>query len=261
MMKTLATRYPLLFATSATLAGVLGMLWPFWLPGLSTTLQVVLARVTIVLIAIGLLSGLHWWREAGFGRPASWRVILPYIPLALLAVLPLGLLFISGIKVTDPNLILLGAFNFLCGAFIEEAIFRGVVFRALLPGGLWRATLLGATIFATAHLAGLAVGADPAAVAAQWAYTWLFGFAAIAPLARTRNIWPLVVIHFVLNYSSFLQSGDMFNRTTPTLAGLIVPIILTALPAAYGFWLMPWNKRPDSSHSQPAAGAPVGQRG
>ena len=108
---------------------------------------------------MSLLTTLHWWREAGFVKLTSWRVTLPYLPLACLWVLPaLSSLILGGARVTDLDMILLACASYLAGAFIEEAIFRGVVLRALLPGGLLRANLLAATLFATVHLAGLAAG-------------------------------------------------------------------------------------------------------
>jgi hypothetical protein len=101
-----------------------------------------------------------------------------------------------------------------------------------------RANLLAATIFATAHLPGMLVGADPAASVAQWAYTWCFGFAAVAALAYARNIWPLVIIHAGANFASYLITGDHLNTARPTLADALSQVILLALPALFGFWLV-----------------------
>lgn len=239
LMKAFATRYPFLFAAAVSLTGVLSMLWPFWVPGLSTTTQILLARVSVLVIAVGLLTTLHWWREAGFVKLSSWRVTLPYLPLACLWVLPSLLSLITGgVRVTDLGLILFGCASYLAGAFFEEAIFRGVVLRALLPGGLLRANLLAATLFATVHLAGLAVGADPTAAALQWAYTWLFGFAAVAALAYARNIWPLVVIHFLANYCGYLASGDFFNTAAVTPSQILMAMIIMTPATLYGFWLL-----------------------
>jgi hypothetical protein len=159
-----------------------------------------------------------------------------------------------GIQVTAPGPILLAFVVFLLGGFMEEAIFRGVILRALLPGGLLRANLLAATIFATAHLAGLAVGADPAAAALQWVYTWLFGFAAVAALTYARNLWPLVIIHSLVNFGSYLMSGDYFNTARPTVGDAIGVVILMAVPAAAGWWLLRRaSRRGDEGSGLPGA--------
>ncbi len=238
-MKAFAARYPFLFAAVVSLAGVLSMLWPFWVPELLTTTQILLARVSGLVVAVGLLITLHWWREAGFVELTSWRVTLPYLPLACLWLLPnLSSLIVGGARVTDIGMILLGCASYLGGAFVEEAIYRGVVLRALLPGGLLRANLLAATLFATVHLAGLAVGADPTAAALQWAYAWLFGFAAVAALAYARNLWPLVVIHFLANYCGYLASGDFFNTSAVTVSQILMAMIIVTPATLYGFWLL-----------------------
>jgi membrane protease YdiL (CAAX protease family) len=238
-MKALVSRQPLLFALSAALAAVLSQIWPFWIPGLTLTARLILARTSVAIVAVGLLTMLHWWREVGLGWPESARAALPYLPLAIVWSVPvlLGIAF-SGIRVTAFGPILLALIVFMLGGFMEEAIFRGVILRALLPGGLLRANFWAATIFATAHLAGLAVGADPAASALQWVSTWLFGFAAVAALSCARNLWPLVIIHGLVNFGNYLITGDYFKTSRPTIAEAVVVVILMAVPAAAGWWLL-----------------------
>ena len=238
-MKAFATRYPFLFAAAVSLTGMLSVSWPLFVPGLSITAQILLARVSGLVVAVSLLTTLHWWREVGFVKLTSWRVTLPYLPLACLWVLPaLSGLIVGGARVTDLGMILFGCASYLVGAFVEEAIFRGVVLRALLPGGLLRANLLAATLFATVHLAGLAAGADPTASAAQWAYAWLFGFTAVAALAYTRNIWPLVAIHFLTNYCGYLASGSFFNTAAVTLPQILMAMVIVTPAVLYSFWLL-----------------------
>lgn len=238
-MKAIVSRQPLLVALAAALAAVLCQLWPFWIPGLTLAARLILARTSVMVVAVGLLTMLHWWRKVGLSWPARWRVILPYLPLALVWLVPvLFSLAASGLRVVAPGPILLAGFVFLLGAFMEEAIFRGVILRVFLSGGLLRANLLSATVFATAHLAGLVVGADPAASALQWIATWLFGFAAVAALTYAGNLWPLVLIHALVNFGNYLVTGDYFNTSRPTVSEAVAVIALMAVPAAFGWWLL-----------------------
>ncbi len=240
-MKNFAVRVPFVFGILVSLAAVLGQVWPLWLPGLSQNLQVVAARVTDLLIAIVLLSLLGWWREAGFIRFESWRILLPYLPLILVDLLILGLLFTSSpIQVTDPAMILFGLASFAVGGFVEEALFRGVVLRAFLPGGLMKAALLSAIVFSLAHLPNLLVGQSLGATALQLVRTFLVGFAFVAPLAYTRNIWPLVILHMVINFSSFLASGNitLIFTQAPSTSQVLLEIVIFGLVALYGFWLL-----------------------
>ncbi len=240
-MKKFAFRVPFVFGILVSLAAVLGQVWPLWLPGLSQNLQVVAARITDLLIAVVLLSLLGWWREAGFIRFESWRVLLPYLPLILVDLLILGLLFTSSrIQVTDPVLIVFGLASFTVGGFVEEALFRGVVLRSFLPGGLMKAAFLSALVFSLAHLPNMLVGQSVSQTALQLARAFLVGFAFVAPLAYTRNIWPLVILHTVINFSSFLASGNITLIATqaPSTSQVVMEIAIFGLLAVYGFWLL-----------------------
>ncbi len=240
-MKKIVFRFPFVFAVLAALIAVLSQAWPLWLPGLSTNLQVVAARVTGLLVAVSLLGVLGWWQEAGFARFEGWRVLLPYLPLVLLHLLLISLVFIStGIQVTDPLLILFGLVSFTIGGFIEEALFRGVVLRAFLPGGLLKAAFLSAFVFSLAHLPNLLAGQSLSATALQLARAFMVGFAFVAPLAYTRNIWPLVILHAAINFSSFLATGNItaIVSQTPQTSQVLIEIVIFGLLAVYGFWLL-----------------------
>ncbi len=240
-MKNFAFRFPFVFAILVSLAAVLGQVWPLWLPGLSQNLQIIAARLTDLLFAVVLLSLLGWWREAGFIHFESWRVLLPYLPLILINVLIIGLLFSSAsLQVNDPAMILFGLVSFTIGGFVEEALFRGVVLRAFLPRGLLKAALLSALVFSLAHLPNMLVGQSLGATALQLVRTFLVGFAFVAPLAYTRNIWPLVILHMLINFSSFLATGSitLLSTQNPTTSQVLVEVGIFGLLALYGLWLL-----------------------
>ncbi len=243
-MKQCAVRYPFLFGILITLAAVLGQLWPLWIPGLSQGVQIFLARTTNVAMVVFLLTGFKWWRDVGFVRIGSWKILLAYLPLALLVAVGYASIFTaagaSAIKVNNPILILLGAGSFLAGGFVEEALFRGAVLRAFLPRRLRDAAILAALVFGIAHLPNLLVGQDLGATAMQFVRSVLLGFAFVAPLAYTRNIWPLVILHALMNFSSFLMTGNFtaVATQTPSLAQVVSEIVIFGLIATYGYWLI-----------------------
>jgi membrane protease YdiL (CAAX protease family) len=240
-MKSLAIRYPFLFGILVSLVAIFGQMWPLWLPGLTQEVQILAARATDVVIAVFLLSWLKWWKDAGFTRIRSWKTLFPYLPLILLVLLGYASLIGStGIKVKDPILILLGALSFLAGGFVEEALFRGVVLRAFLPRRLLKAAALSSLVFALAHLPNLLVGQELGATGLQLVRSFLVGFAFVAPLAYTRNIWPLVLLHGLMNFSSFLSSGrlTLIATESPKIEQMISEIVIFGLMAAYGYWLL-----------------------
>ncbi len=259
-MKRLVVRYPLLFAVAATLAGVLSLLWPFWVPGWSSTTQVFAGRVTICLLAVGLLTELRWWREAGFVRPAGWRVLVPFLPLLLPVLLNvLGLAATPGHAYTW-GMIVTGLVTYGLGGFMEEALFRGLVLRALRPGGILRAAVLMSLIFGPVHAVNWLMGADPSSTAFQVIMATLVGFAYVGPLAYTGNIWPLVVIHAATNFVDYLIAGGFVNTaatsTAPAPVAWVLALIVTVPIAAYSLWLI--GRMGRQTRQAPSVGAPQG---
>jgi len=242
-MKNFAARFPIVFALTTTLIAMLCLVWPFLIPGISLAAQMISGRIAICIFAIAMLTYLGWWREAGFTRPKSWRILLPYLPLLLLVILAkISEVIKFGIRVTDLELIFLGLIVYLVGGFMEEAIFRGLVLRALLPGGLVRAAVLSSLIFACAHLANLITNADLNDTILQVVIAFLMGLAFTAALAVTRNIWPAVFIHALSNFGMYMTVGGFLNTATtsqsPTLEEAIGKILLPLLLAIYSFWLL-----------------------
>ena len=179
------------------------------------------------LVVIVLLTALGWWREVGFVAIRSWRALIPYTPLALVILLIVTLMvIIPGSRVRAPELILWGALSFLAGGFAEEGLFRGVVLRAFRARGMLKAALLSATAFSLVHLANLLVGQNVGATAVQLLRAFLLGFAFAAPLAYTRNIWPLVILHAAINFSSFLGSGSLtlISRESPSIESVLAEL-------------------------------------
>jgi membrane protease YdiL (CAAX protease family) len=242
-VKAFAARFPFLFALTATLIGLLCQIWPLWISGLSLSAQILIGRFEICIFAIAILTYLGWWREAGFAKPKSWRILLPYLPLLLLVILAkITEIATSGIRVTDLQLIFLGFIVYLTGGFMEEAIFRGLVLRTLLPGGLIRAAILSALIFAVSHLFNLMAGADLNDMILQVIVAFPMGLAFTAPLAVTRNIWPAVFIHTLSNFGAYLTVGSFLNTAATsqsvTLGAAVVEILMVLPVAIYSCWLL-----------------------
>ncbi len=188
-LRSLAARFPFLFAFAATLVAMLCLLWTKLIAGLPQAQQIVWGRVTICLFAICLLSYLGWWRETGFVRPTSWRIVMPYLPLILLTIAAKTSDTITyGLHAMTLTLVLLGLVVYLLGGFMEEAVFRGLVLRTLLPRGLTGALVISSLLFALAHLLNLLAGANLAATLWQVTTAFLIGIGYAAPLAITRNI-------------------------------------------------------------------------
>ena len=146
---------------------------------------------TVALLAVGLLVWLGWLREAGFGWPPRWRNFhLLAFPLFF------GVLALSGdVRVPGVWLSLATLLTVLVATFSEEALFRGLMLRALTPSGLLKAVVL------TSLLAGMLrfgastlTGPWPEAIQATVLAT-CGGFTYAALRWRTASLWPVLLLH------------------------------------------------------------------
>jgi len=242
-MKTIAARAPVIFALVTTLVAMLCLIWPLAITRWSLATQAIVGRICICIFTIFMLTLLGWWGEVGFVRPKSWRVLLPYLPLLLLVIVSkISEITSLGIHGSDPNFILTGLFIYVAGGFMEEAVFRGLVLRTLLPLGLVRAAILSSMIFAVVHVLNLAAGANLANTLLQVVVTFLMGLAFVAPLAVTRNIWPLIFIHALNNFGGYLAVGGILDTAatsqSPSLGQAVNALLIPVVLAGYSLWLL-----------------------
>jgi membrane protease YdiL (CAAX protease family) len=182
-----------------------------------------------------LLTRLAWWREAGFTRPEVPRRSLATLPLFLL---PLIVLAASGIKpAAGDRVIEFVLFTVMVG-FAEEGLLRGVVLRALLPTGPGRAVLVSSLIFGLGHLANIVTGASVSMTAVQVVENVFLGIAFAGACVYAGTIWPVVVLHALLDLVDVAGRGFAFPPPQPTAAPVLVPIVLTVLCALFGWWLL-----------------------
>lgn len=243
-MQRFSYRQPLAFSVAVTLTFALGLLaWVFVLPHPVTlseveTWQLLGMDATRILIPVVFLTVLGWWRTAGFTQRPTWSTLAPFLPLLLFPLFPL--FFGPGFKVTDPGEITLLVVTNLAVGFGEEATFRGVVLKSLAPRGLMRAAVLSSVLFGLMHLVNIAAGGNAGNVGFQVAYTMLIGFTFAAVALVAGSIWPLVVIHFAMD---FINSMQQSTSATTTQSGVdivsgLINVGVFAIFAVYGYWLL-----------------------
>lgn len=189
------------------------------------------ASLVLSIIAALLLTRLGWWKVVGFRLPNQssdlWYFALPLLP----AVITL----IVGVEVT--SLVLLAEFfviTLLIG-FAEEAIFRGLMLNALKAAGFWRAAIITALLFGLSHALNGLAGKSMTETAAQIFYAVAFGFAFAALVLKKGILWPLVIVHFLIDFASFLQRPGV---TIPPAWNLLLVVVLAIIFTTYGLFVM-----------------------
>lgn len=193
-----------------------------------------LAFGALALMCAVLLAKNGWWREVGFRRPTERRLLwlfwLPFVPV-------IGNL-LDGIQVTEPAQILLFFVTAVLSSFVEETLFRGLLLRALLPTGVWRAAVLSAVMFGGLHILNALAISSPGYALLQVGYAAAIGFAYAALLIRTGTIWPLILAHFLTNFAGFMAAGSAGAAGPIALRDYIFAAVYISLFTAYGVYLL-----------------------
>jgi membrane protease YdiL (CAAX protease family) len=194
----------------------------------------IIAFVLLALICAVLLAKNGWWQEAGFRPPFEGRLLwlfwLPFVPV-------IGNL-LEGISVTDSRQILLFLVTAVLSGFVEETIFRGLILRALLPTGVWRAALISAALFGGMHILNVLSISSPGYALLQVGYAMAIGFGYAALVIRTGTIWPLILAHFLTNFAGFMAAGSAGSEGPVAVREMVFAAVYIVLFSAYGVYLL-----------------------
>jgi CAAX protease family protein len=200
---------------------------------LSTLAMTFLGDGVLALIAVFLLSRLHWWRETGFRLPSHprslWLFLVPCLPILLNAFAGIGY---PGMA---PLLFFL-ALALLVG-FVEETYFRGMILSALVPRGAWQAVITSSLLFGLFHLLNLAAGANLEATLLQFGYAVALGLMYAALRLRTQTILPLILLHGLTDFFGFLAVSTVETTSLPLLV-VVVTAGEMVIYTAYSIMLM-----------------------
>ena len=152
---------------------------------------------------------------------------LYYIPLAIAASCNLWLGAAQNLTAVETAL---DIGSMLCVGFLEEVIFRGILFRAMSRSNVKSAIIVSSVTFGIGHIVNLINGSgmDFAENLCQVCYAIAFGFLFVTIFHRGKTLIPCILTHSILNVLS------VFGREPATQAGTIaVSAILTVLAVSY----------------------------
>jgi hypothetical protein len=156
-----------------------------------------------ILLALGLLAWVGWWREAGFNRPSHWRNLrLLWYPLLVSALALVSGLFVSGLASLVSALLVV-----LVATFGEELVSGALVLGRTGTDGPWPEAV---------RLTALAVCGGFTYAALRW---------------RTTSIWPVILVH----------TASAFAADIATLGTITYPIVMVLSTLgfiAYGLYLL-----------------------
>lgn len=156
----------------------------------------VTAALVTTIVPLLYIWWVGWWKDVGFVSTTQ-NVYALAVPLVLMF---FPVVFYGSVNMTVQDLNLFLVAVFLTG-LSEEAIFRGLFLRAFLPQGKWRAVLLSSLLFGGAHIVqSFGVGMTMQDNIVQMANAFLGGIFYSAVRLRINNLWPLIIIHTLVDY-------------------------------------------------------------
>jgi membrane protease YdiL (CAAX protease family) len=188
--------------------------------------------ILMSIFAIGVLYYLGWLRIAGFGKKIQdidvlwFPLVLAFVPVALFGTIEIA-----------ANLVLFYFLAVLFTGISEEGFSRGILINVLIPKGKWVAILFSAGLFGIGHFSNLFFENFTAfeMIEKLWmtiSFAILYG----ALFLRIRNIWPLIIIHMILDFS-YVTSGTAGPFTvTPFPSSL--HMIIGALSIVYAIYIV-----------------------
>ena len=196
--------------------------------------------VTLVL-GLVLSAALYFWisrqnLKPWFGLCPSAvpaRRLLWYVPLGMLLTVNLWLGAVRNLSIPETIFYIL---SMLCVGFLEELIFRGMLFQAMLPGGVKSAVLVSSLTFGMGHLVNLfnSSGAALFAAVLQVVYAAAIGFLFSILFYKTKSLWACIITHGIFNALSVFANED---ASTPAF-DFFSAAFLTVVAVGYAVYIL-----------------------
>lgn len=205
---------------------------------LDYTSPVLISFTPIAIVLMTYLTLRRKWGETGFRSlrsiPAGHAKY--YIPLLLV----LGTLALKGFEELSLSRLAFFIFFTLLVAFVEETIYRGLIFKTLLQKSAVAAVVTSSILFSITHLLNALSGQDMTDTIMQLIYALLLGAVLALLMLKNGNIIPLILFHFIHNLIQFLGNDLEDTGTLP------YDLFILAVLIAYCAWLV-WSIRTNSS--------------
>ena len=205
--------------------------------------------VTAVLhIAMSLVL-FFWIRKNGLGEKYGFcrpelpaRKFLYYLPLVIIASASLwnGVGLRLGLAGTVCYVI-----SMCCVGFLEEVIFRGLLFRAMEKDNLKTAVIVSSLTFGIGHIVNLfnGSGRTPLSTAVQIVFAVLVGFALVLIFYHGKSLIPCILFHSANNALGAFGTEKSMDPKAETALNIALTVIVLGGYALYLVKKFPLKKQ------------------
>lgn len=170
----------------------------------------------------------------GLCRPEKKpKDFLFYIPLLFVSTASIWSGFSFEIK---PLTAVLSVLSMCFVGFLEELIFRGMLFTGMAKNGIKSAIIVSSLTFGVGHIVNLLMGAPVFETFLQLVYASAAGFCYTAIFYYGKSIVPCVLSHALIN------SLSVFGAEGTTVEMIIISAVQTAINIGYGIYILKKKK-------------------
>lgn len=195
--------------------------------------------VTLPLLAT--LSATLYFFVKKNGLQEKYGLCKPQLPAArMLYYIPLLLLLTAnlwyGVRMnSSPTETVLYIFSMFCVGFLEEMIFRGLLFQAMATDSIKTAVIVSSVTFGIGHIVNLVngSGAELLPNLLQVIYAMAAGFTFVMIFCRTKSLVPCILTHSIFNGLSAFANEAAMTPQRHIASG----IFLTVIAGGYGLYL------------------------
>jgi len=166
--------------------------------------------------------------------------MLYYIPVIILLTANTWHGFRMNMSPVESILYILSMF---CVGFLEELIFRGLLFNAMLPNGKNSAIIVSSVTFGIGHIINLinGSGAELLPNLLQVVYAIAVGFMFVMIYYRTKSLLPCIITHGVFNaLSAFANETGLTSKEQ-----IVSCVLITLISGAYAIYIALETKETD----------------
>jgi membrane protease YdiL (CAAX protease family) len=164
-------------------------------------------------------------RKYGLCKPQTDSAkMLFYAPLLLLLTANLW----YGVRLNQPPLeTLLYVLSMFCVGFLEELIFRGLLFQAMAKDGVKSAIVVSSVTFGIGHIVNLFNGSGTELLPnlLQVMYAIAVGFAFVMVFYRTKSLVPCIITHSIFNGLSAFANEAAMTPQRQVISGVLLAVI------------------------------------
>ena len=189
-------------------------------------------KIVTLPILIALSAGLYFFIRKN-GLAEKYGLCKPQLPAAkMLYYIPLLLLLTAnlwyGVALNQSPLeTVLYILAMFCVGFLEELIFRGLLFQAMAENGVRSAIIVSSVTFGIGHIVNLfnGSGAELMSNLLQVMYAVAIGFAFVMIYCKTRSLMPCIITHSVFNGLSAFANEAVMTPQREILSGVLLAVI------------------------------------